>query len=150
MPYIGAVFAYCLKQSRKLWVDGLYLNKEYLAITRREILGMSSTIYNFIKEFEIVFSENARDCRHVYAAYAQWVKDNGQHSVNSKNFWKEIAELVAGYKDCEKKHYRHISWNDDLKKLMFEVYGDSSIFEGMGRNDGECTKVPSFVMNNMN
>ncbi len=150
-PYVGSVFAYCLEQSKSLWASKLYLNQEYLDTTRKEILGMSSTIYTFIKEFEVVYSDNPVDCRHVYAAYVKWTNENGQHNVNSKNFWKEIAELVRGYKECEKKHYRHISWNEELKELLFDVGGFSAIFTKIGKGDGrESTEVPRFVTENVN
>ncbi len=128
-PYIPSLFAFCLKHSKSIWDknQGLMLNKQYLDSTRERILGMSNTVYIFIEEFEIVSSSDPQDCRYVYRAYKKWIEDNGQRPLSAKNFWKEMASLVPGYKNVERKHYQYLSWAKSLNSAIIDAGGNINI-----------------------
>ena len=103
------------------------LNKQYLNKTRELILGMSNTVYIFIDEFEIVSNTDPQDCREVYKAYKKWIEDNGQRPLSAKNFWKEMASLVPGYKNVERKHYQYLSWAKSLNRAIIDAGGQINI-----------------------
>ncbi|HEB32830.1 MAG TPA: hypothetical protein ENI15_18450 [Spirochaetes bacterium] len=64
-----------------------------------------------------------QDCREVYKVYKKWIEDNGQRPLSAKNFWKEMASLIPGFKNTERKHHRYLSWAKSLNNTILDAGG---------------------------
>jgi len=97
-PFIPQLFYFCLLLSKKIKQGKMFINPQFLSDTKDILREKSSSVYQFMKEFDIIYdttvlnntSKNGRDDRKIYAKYQVWCKRVGRQAFSKQRFFNDV------------------------------------------------------------
>lgn len=125
-PYIPQIFYLCLLLSKKIINNGMYIKKDLRIKSDDTIQNESSSVYSFIKEFEIIKNSNSfRDIRSLYKKYRIWSKINGKNPVANSRFSVEIERTLGKDIRIKGEQYKRaikITHKSEFDEIQMEDY----------------------------